>query len=42
MICSDAFLAHDPEGADRSFDSLDSRLDVEDWEGGCWRATGSS
>lgn len=33
VICSDAFLAHDPEGADRSFDSLDSRLDVEDWEG---------
>ena len=33
VIFADAFLAHDPEGAKRTFDSLDSRLDVEDWEG---------
>ena len=33
VICADAFLAHDPEGGDRIFDCLDSRLDVEDLEG---------
>ena len=33
VICADAFLAHDPEGGERIFDRLDSRLDVEDLEG---------
>lgn len=33
VICADAFLAHDPEGRDRIFDCLDSRLEVEDMEG---------
>ncbi len=33
VICADAFLAHDPEGRDRIFGCLDSRLEVEDLEG---------
>ena len=33
VICADAFLAHDPEAADRTFNGLDSRLDVEDRSG---------
>ncbi len=33
VICADAFLTHDPEGEDRPFMSLDSRLDVEDLDG---------
>ena len=33
VICADAFLAHDPEGGERIFDCLDSRLEVEDSAG---------
>lgn len=33
VICADSFLTHDPEGADRTFACLDSRLDVEDLSG---------
>ncbi len=33
VICADSFLAHDPEGAKRTFDGLDSRLEVEDSAG---------
>lgn len=33
VICADAFLAHDPDGGERIFDRLDSRLEVEDLEG---------
>lgn len=33
VICADAFLTHDPEGAGRPFGYLDSRLDVMDSDG---------
>ncbi len=33
VIFADSFLTHDPEGKGRSFDYLDSRLDVEDLDG---------
>lgn len=33
VICADAFLTHDPEGAGRPFGYLDSRLDVADADG---------
>lgn len=34
VICADAFLGHDPEGAGRPFGCLDSRLDITDADGG--------
>ncbi len=33
VICADAFLTHDPEGAGRLFGCLDNRLDITDCSG---------